>query len=223
MNDARQCPYCDQPILPEAEFCTKCRSAVPGATRGSENLQGLPASQEVQEDNISVEQTIQEVKDGGMATGVVENAPGGQQFFGGTHYHASSPAAPAYNTPLPLPPSDVLPDPGHLPPGSRLTFPATPPSPDGGRTCWDVAGALFYNHRGPLAVTQAIAGLGGVGKTQLAVELCYRYGALHPRGALDQRRRHSAANSVEAEIAACGLAMSLPVGRTSSPSRWRRR
>ncbi|MCP4655162.1 MAG: hypothetical protein GY856_07055, partial [bacterium] len=56
-------------------------------------------------------------------------------------------------------------------------------------------------------VTQAIQGLGGVGKTQLAVEFAYRYGryfaGVHWLNAAEP-------GGLSAEVAACGAAMRLP-------------
>jgi tetratricopeptide (TPR) repeat protein len=105
--------------------------------------------------------------------------------------------------PPPLPPPDFLPDPGQLPPDSHLIM--APNKVFTGRIddLLHIAGLLLYNQASPPLV---IYGFGGVGKTQLAVEFCYRYG----------RFMHGAhwinANTPEgipAEVAACGLEMGL--------------
>ncbi len=100
--------------------------------------------------------------------------------------------------------------PGDLPPGSRLPL---------------LRNALFTGRDEPLrrlvkallapdgkgqevlVVTQAIAGMGGMGKTQLAVEFAYRYGYRF-RGVhwLDL----SNPDLLDEQIAACGEAMGLP-------------
>jgi len=110
-------------------------------------------------------------------------------------------------TPPSAPAPDVLPDPGPLPPGFRISFQRN---------------ALFTGRVGPLQalarallggdgrsalVTQALAGMGGVGKTQLAVEFAYRYGrffhGVHWVNAGEPE-------AIEGEVAGCGTAMNLP-------------
>jgi tetratricopeptide (TPR) repeat protein len=97
------------------------------------------------------------------------------------------------------PPADSLPEPGALPPGARLPFSRN--AVFTGREADLIALASSLLHSGQHSV---LSGTGGVGKTQLAVEFCYRYArffhGLHWLHA-DQ--------DMQAEISACGLAMGL--------------
>ena len=102
-----------------------------------------------------------------------------------------------------LPPKGELPEPGDFPPGSRLPFPRyahfTGRQPD----LLALAEKLFYGS--PLSrPALVISAMGGMGKSQLAVELAYRYGRF-----LDGVHWINAAADISAEIAACGQAMQL--------------
>jgi tetratricopeptide (TPR) repeat protein len=110
-------------------------------------------------------------------------------------------------TPPPLPDPDVVPDPGPLPPGSRLPFPRNALFTGRVDPLKDLAGALLHGGAGWILVTQAVQGMGGMGKTQLAVEFAYRYGRYF-RGVhwLNAARPEM----VGTEVAECGLAMGLP-------------
>ena len=55
-----------------------------------------------------------------------------------------------------------------------------------------------------LAITQVLSGLGGIGKTQLAVEFCYCYG----RYFAGVHWIH-ADQDISTEISACGLTMGI--------------
>ena len=101
--------------------------------------------------------------------------------------------------PEPPPPQELLPEPGDLPPGSRLPFPRN--AIFTGREDDLKALAASLLHAGQPA---AATGTGGIGKTQLSVEFCYRYG----------RFFHGvhwlmANQDLIAEIAACGTEMEL--------------
>jgi tetratricopeptide (TPR) repeat protein len=113
-------------------------------------------------------------------------------------------------TPPPLPPADALPDPGDLPPGSLLPFPRNAVFTGRVPDLLGVAQALFHDRAGPLA----LSGLGGVGKSQLAIELGYRYGrfthGVHWINAAGTPEQSNIDAEIDARIAACGLALSLP-------------
>jgi len=140
---------------------------------------------------------------------------------------SSQPALPGEKPPLPrYMPSDELPPPGDLPLGSSLPFPPNslftgreaqlralaetlPPDPSpegrGGRGGRETS----------VVINQVVAGMGGVGKTQLAVEFAYRFGryfrGVHWLNLADP-------SQLEAEIARCGRAMSLPNFPDDQPS-----
>ena len=121
-------------------------------------------------------------------------------------YGSQPKAQPAYKPPRP-PRPHKLPKPGPLPPGFRLPF--TRNTFFTGRTepLKQLARTLLH-HQGPATlVTQSIQGMGGVGKTQLAVEFAFRYGRFfHGVHWLNCRDPHA----INAEVAACGAAMQLP-------------
>ena len=110
-------------------------------------------------------------------------------------------------TPLPPPAPDILPDPGPLPPGFRIPFQRNALFTGRVEPLQALARALLEGDGRSALVTQAVAGMGGVGKTQLAVEFAYRYGrffhGVHWVNAGE-------AEGMEAEVAACGEAMGLP-------------
>jgi tetratricopeptide (TPR) repeat protein len=97
---------------------------------------------------------------------------------------------------------------GDLPPGSRMAF--LPNAVFTGRKedLLELARILLHSDAKGVGVTQEATiatGFGGIGKTQLAVEFCYRYGRFFQgvhwiRADLD----------IQDEIAACGSAMELP-------------
>ena len=118
---------------------------------------------------------------------------------------------PPHSAPPPppeLPPRDVLPEHALPPPGSRLPYTRnayfTGREPD----LFALAGALLYADRpAQVAVTQVMAatGLGGIGKTQLAVEFCYRYGRYFE----GVHWLNCRAGDLDTEIAQCGYTMGL--------------
>jgi len=110
-------------------------------------------------------------------------------------------------TPLPLPDPDMLPDPGPLPPGFRIPFQRNALFTGRAEPLKALARALLEGDGHSALVTQAVAGMGGVGKTQLVVEFAYRYGrffhGVHWVNAGEPE-------GMGAEVAACGAAMGLP-------------
>jgi tetratricopeptide (TPR) repeat protein len=121
-------------------------------------------------------------------------------------YHGTPPAPDAepYTPPAP-PDADVIPDPGPLPPGSRVLLARNANFTGREEALWTLAHTLLHG-AGAALVTQAVQGMGGVGKTQLAVEFAHRYGrffhGVHWINAAEPE-------TLEAEVAACGRAMGL--------------
>jgi tetratricopeptide (TPR) repeat protein len=125
------------------------------------------------------------------------------------------PAGPQPYRPPPPPEPTHLPEPGPLPPGSRLPFDRNILFTGREAALHALAGTILY---GPLSdpdldtedrstlVTQTIEGMGGIGKTQLAVEFAYRYGRYF-RGVYWLNCAHGEA--LDAEVAACGEQMRL--------------
>jgi tetratricopeptide (TPR) repeat protein len=127
--------------------------------------------------------------------------------------------------PPPWPDPGTLPDPGLLPPGSSLPFGRNALFTGRVAPLLALAQALVHDRAATALVTQAIQGMGGIGKTQLAVEFAHRYGrffqgvhwlnAAQPAG-------------LEAQVAACGAEMLLPLWPQEQPEqvaltlrRWR--
>jgi len=107
--------------------------------------------------------------------------------------------------PLNFPSSEELPPPGPLPPGSRLQYLRNTVFTGREDYLLTLAKALFYDQHPATITPLAIAtGIGGIGKTQLAVELCYRYGRF-----LTGVHWINADQDIDAEIAACGALMNL--------------
>ncbi|MCI0712964.1 MAG: DUF4062 domain-containing protein [Chloroflexi bacterium] len=81
-----------------------------------------------------------------------------------------------YKPPSP-PPVDELPDVGRLPLFSRMTHSRNPSFVGREDDLKDIAKVLLHGDGGAVGIVAAAAvGIGGLGKTQLAVEFCYRYG-----------------------------------------------
>ncbi len=122
-------------------------------------------------------------------------------------------ALPPYTPPDP-PDPDTLPDPSDLPPGSRLPFGRNALFTGRVQPLLDLARRLLHDAADAAAsagaqaalVTQVVQGMGGIGKTQLAVEFAYRYGRF-----FQSVHWISAAvpDLVGAEIAECGRRMVL--------------
>jgi len=113
---------------------------------------------------------------------------------------------------------DKLPEPSDfLPPGSRMPFYRNKIFTGRESDLIDLAKVLSSHFGTPknAIITQlaAAAGIGGIGKTQLAVEFCYRYGkffhGIHWINARD--------GNLETEIVACGFEMRLPSFPQTTP------
>jgi len=107
-----------------------------------------------------------------------------------------------------LPARGKLPEVGALPPGSHVPYPRNACFTGREADLLALADALLYPvETGRVTVMQMLAatGLGGMGKTQLAVEFCHRYGryfeGVHWLNCRDGK--------LESEIATCGLHMGL--------------
>lgn len=105
----------------------------------------------------------------------------------------------------PLPGPEILPEPSKVPAGSRV--PNYRNAVFTGRKDYlkTLAKALLYDPQNTCtAVPQVITCTTGIGKTQLAVEFCYRYGRYF-------RGVHwiNAQQDIDGEIAACGAVMGL--------------
>jgi tetratricopeptide (TPR) repeat protein/DNA-binding XRE family transcriptional regulator len=96
---------------------------------------------------------------------------------------------------------DGVPQPGPLPPGSRMPFVRSPLFVGRAAELAAIAAALVRQAAGGGPVV-AIAGMGGVGKTHLAIEVVHRCGRLFPGGVfwLSLASR----DEVPLEVAACG-------------------
>ncbi len=117
------------------------------------------------------------------------------------------------------PPVDTLPARGLIPPGSRMPYGENPNFVGREEELKQLAQSLFNaNGNTAAAITPAAAasGIGGVGKTQLAIEYAYRYGryyhGVHWINMQDvfADEQVSIESRVNEEIAACGRAMELP-------------
>jgi tetratricopeptide (TPR) repeat protein len=110
-------------------------------------------------------------------------------------------------TPDPIPDPDTLPPPGRLPSGSRLPFTRNALFTGREVALKALARALFHDDASSTLITQAVQGIGGIGKTQLAVEFAHRYGrffqGVHWVSAAQM-------DAIGSEVAACGRAMLLP-------------
>jgi hypothetical protein len=103
---------------------------------------------------------------------------------------------------------DILPEPSDfLPPSSRVPFYRNKVFTGRADDLEFLASSLLADNKTALITqTAAATGIGGVGKTQLAVEFCYRYGryfhGIHWINARD--------SNIDLEIATCGQEMMLP-------------
>jgi tetratricopeptide (TPR) repeat protein len=109
-------------------------------------------------------------------------------------------------------PSPILP--GDLPPGSYLPFPRNAFFTGRTEDLEKLKDVLISDHQSNVVINQAITGMGGIGKTQLAVEFAYAYGYLFCGVHwLDLRDPES----LETQIALCGEKMGLAVWPPTLP------
>ena len=99
-------------------------------------------------------------------------------------------------------PDDPPPLPGPLPPGSQMPFGRNALFTGRQRDLRALAGLLLH---GPGRA--AVTGWGGVGKTQLAVEFCHRYGRFFHGGVFWLNA--ASPETLAADLAQCGLSMGL--------------
>jgi tetratricopeptide (TPR) repeat protein len=114
------------------------------------------------------------------------------------------------HTPPPRPAnwSDIYP-PGPLPPGSFLPYDPNPLFTGRERELQTLAETLLAKADGrPLAITTS--GMGGVGKTQLAVEFAHRYGRWFPGGVFWISFAGESEGAIHAAIAASAQYLELP-------------
>ncbi len=103
---------------------------------------------------------------------------------------------------------------GDLPLGSYIPFPRNALFTGRVKDLEILANALLNNDRTGIVVNQAITGMGGLGKTQLAVEFAYQYGCRF-EGVhwLDLRDPQV----LDSQIALCGQMMGLPAWPAALP------
>lgn len=99
-------------------------------------------------------------------------------------------------------PLDNVPDPTFLPPGSRMSLSPNPLFVGRENELRTLARVLKVGDTAAIGQIAAATGLGGIGKTQLAVEFVHRYGQFFPGGVF--WLTFAGAQTVPAEIAACG-------------------
>ncbi|HNX09478.1 MAG TPA: tetratricopeptide repeat protein, partial [Methanothrix sp.] len=118
-----------------------------------------------------------------------------------------------------MPASDELPERADLPPGSLVPFRPNAVFTGRQEDLLNLAEDLLHSTVRAVGLTQAAAvatGYGGIGKTQLAVEFCYRYGRY-----FQGVHWISADLDIPAEISACGEAMGLSPWPNELPERVR--
>ena len=109
------------------------------------------------------------------------------------------------HTPTLLPadmPDNQVHEPGPLPTGSHMPLTPNPLFIGRQTELQTIAQELKQNAAIAVGKIVAVTGLGGIGRTQLAVEFAYRYGRYFPGGVF--WLHFTAAESIPAQIAACG-------------------
>lgn len=104
-------------------------------------------------------------------------------------------------------PNDKIPSPGDLPLGSYLPLPSNDLFTGRKNELKELANNLLDKSKSGIVIIQAVTGMGGLGKTQLAVEFGYRYGkyfrGVHWINLADP-------SQLDSEIANCGREMDFP-------------
>ncbi len=143
----------------------------------------------------------------------------GDEVHGDKITYLPSPPLHPPSPPAPLPPPGDLPAPGPLPPGSRIPYGRNPLFT--GREADlsaladillpSVEGETFQRETFQRNVSTAVisTGIGGIGKTQLAVEFAYRYGRYFAGGVQWVSLADGDAAVVGREVADCGALMGL--------------
>jgi tetratricopeptide (TPR) repeat protein len=103
---------------------------------------------------------------------------------------------------LPALPSEHIPEPAPLPPGSRMHIRRNPQFVGRTTQLRALAGALVAQGRAAIGHVASVTGLGGIGKTQLAAEFVHRYGQFFSGGVF--WLGFSDLASVPTELAQCG-------------------
>ena len=110
---------------------------------------------------------------------------------------------------------EMLPPPGNLPASSRMPHIRNALFTGRIEELHSLANALLYQSSESALITQAVQGMGGIGKTQLAVEFAYRYGryyqGIHWLNLVDP-------TTLDSEIALCGREMALENWPDDQPS-----
>ncbi len=111
-------------------------------------------------------------------------------------------------------PADHLPEPAPLPKGSRMPHARNPLFTGRQADLLTLARRLKQGNAAAIGQIAAAAGLGGIGKTQLAIEFVHRYGQFFSGGVY--WLSFADADGVPAEIAACAQSAGAP-GVSSLP------
>ena len=155
----------------------------------------------------------------GNVTTTLQDVAGGHQIkdsqyfehVENLHLHGVSPQKPGFSekpgfSPLQLPLDDI-PKPASLPPGSRMLMGLNPHFVGRERELKQVAQVLQTGDTAAIGQMASITGLGGVGKSQLAIAFAHHYGPLFAGGVFWVSMSDGA--NVPAELAQCGYAMQL--------------
>jgi DNA-binding SARP family transcriptional activator len=108
-------------------------------------------------------------------------------------------------------PTGELPEPGMLPANTLLPYLRNVDFVGRENTLLTVAGLLAKGAKGGRSPVAALTGMGGLGKTQTAVEFCYRYGRYFPGGVF--WLNFAEGENVAGEIAAIGSERGLGLFR----------